>query len=78
MKYGALKKTNGKRDGESMIGAAKGMKSEGRRGPMAIDPQTSDVVQTIFIRNVEKVAGKPQNVAFDKVDNGKEQEGARR
>jgi branched-chain amino acid transport system substrate-binding protein len=76
--YEALKKTKGKSDGESLIAAAKGMKWESPRGPMSIDPQTRDVVQTIFIRKVEKVAGKPQNVAFDKVDNVKDPAGARR
>jgi branched-chain amino acid transport system substrate-binding protein len=45
---------------------------------MSIDPQTRDVVQTIFIRKVEKVAGEPQNVVFDKVENVKDPAGARR
>jgi len=76
--YEALKKTKGKTDGDSLIAAAKGMKWESPRGPMSIDPQTRDVVQTIYIRKVEKVAGQPQNVAFDKVDNVKDPAGARR
>ena len=76
--YEALKKTKGKSDGESLIAAAKGMKWESPRGPMSIDPQTRDVVQTIFIRKVEKVNGEPQNVAFDKVENVKDPAGARR
>ena len=45
---------------------------------MSIDAQTRDVVQTIYIRKVEKVAGEPQNVEFDKVDNVKDPAGARR
>jgi branched-chain amino acid transport system substrate-binding protein len=76
--YEALKKTKGKSDGESLIAAAKGLKWESPRGPMSIDPQTRDVVQTIFIRKVEKVDGKPQNVAFDKIENVKDPAGARR
>jgi branched-chain amino acid transport system substrate-binding protein len=32
-----------------------------------IDPQTRDIVQTIYIRKVEKVDGKIRNVETDKV-----------
>jgi len=70
--YEALKKSGGKTDGESLIAAAKGLKWESPRGPMSIDPETRDVVQTIYIRKVEKVNGEPQNVAFDKVENVKD------
>ena len=70
--YEALKKAGGKTDGDSLIAAAKGMKWDSPRGPMSIDPETRDVVQTIYIRKVEKVNGEPQNVAFDKVENVKD------
>jgi branched-chain amino acid transport system substrate-binding protein len=70
--YDALKKTNGKTDGESLIGAAKGMKWESPRGPMSIDPETRDVIQTAYIRRVEKVDGKLLNVEFEKVENVKD------
>ena len=70
--YEALKKTGGKTDGDSLIAAAKGLKWDSPRGPMSIDPETRDVVQTIYIRKVEKVDGQPQNVAFDKVENVKD------
>ena len=62
--YEALKKTGGKADGESLIGAAKGMKWESPRGPMSIDPETRDVVQTVYIRRVEKVNGQVRNVVI--------------
>ncbi|MBN8934850.1 MAG: ABC transporter substrate-binding protein [Rhizobiales bacterium] len=75
--YESLKKTNGKTDGDSLIAAAKGLKWESPRGPMSIDPQTRDVVQTIYIRKVENVNGQPQNVAFDKVENVKDPAKAR-
>ena len=55
--YEALKKTNGKTDGDALIAAAKGMAWESPRGPMSIDPETRDVVQTVYIRRVEKVGG---------------------
>ena len=70
--YEALKKTGGKTDGESLVGAAKGMTWESPRGPMAIDPETRDVVQTIYIRRVQKVGGNLVNVEFDKVENVKD------
>jgi len=62
--YEALKKTGGKTDGDSLIAAAKGMKWDSPRGPMSIDPNTRDVVQTIYIRKVEKVGGELYNVEF--------------
>jgi branched-chain amino acid transport system substrate-binding protein len=62
-----LKKTNGVTDGDKFIEAAKGMKWVSPRGPITIDPATRDIVQTIYIRKVEKVAGKLQNVEFDQI-----------
>jgi branched-chain amino acid transport system substrate-binding protein len=70
--YESVKKAGGKTDGDSLIAAAKGLKWVSPRGPMSIDPETRDVVQTIYIRKVQKVAGEPQNVAFDKVENVKD------
>src|SRR6516162_7143400 len=72
MIYEALKKTGGKTDGESLVNAAKGMNWESPRGPMTIDPQTRDVIQTVYIRRVEKVGGQIVNVEFDKIDNVKD------
>jgi branched-chain amino acid transport system substrate-binding protein len=70
--YEALKKTNGDTDGEKLIAAAKGMKWDSIRGPMSIDSETRDVVQTIYIRKVEKVGGELMNVPFDKIENVKD------
>jgi branched-chain amino acid transport system substrate-binding protein len=70
--YEALKKTQGKTDGDALIGAAKGMKWESPRGSMSIDPETRDVIQTVYIRRVEKVSGALVNVEFDKVENVKD------
>ena len=72
--YSALKKTGGKADGDSLIAAAKGMSWESPRGPMSIDPETRDVVQTVYIRRVEKVGNELRNVEFDKVANVKDPE----
>ena len=70
--YEALKKTGGKTDGESLVDAAKGMTWESPRGAMTIDPETRDVIQTVYIRRVEKVGGQIVNVEFDKIDNVKD------
>jgi branched-chain amino acid transport system substrate-binding protein len=70
--YAALKKTGGKTDGEDLIAAAKGMTWESPRGPMLIDPETRDIVQTIYIRKVEKVGDELRNVDIDAVPNVKD------
>ena len=70
--YDALKKTGGKTDAQAMVDAAKGMAWESPRGPISIDPETRDIIQTVYIRRVEKVDGKVQNVEFDKVENVKD------
>jgi len=70
--YEALKKTGGKTDAEALIAAAKGMKWESPRGAIAIDPETRDIVQTVYIRRVEKVGGRLLNVEIDKIENVKD------
>jgi branched-chain amino acid transport system substrate-binding protein len=70
--YEALKKTGGKADGDSLIGAMKGMAWESPRGPVSIDPETRDIVQNIYIRKVEKVDGELYNVEFATVEGVKD------
>ena len=70
--YEALKKASGKTDGDSLIAAAKGMKWDSPRGVIAIDPETRDVVQNIYIRRVEKVGGEPRNVTIDTIKDVKD------
>jgi branched-chain amino acid transport system substrate-binding protein len=70
--YAALKKTKGKTDAAALIGAAKGMKWQSPRGPMEIDPETRDVIQTVYIRKVEKIGGKLVNVVIDKFNKVKD------
>ena len=67
-----LQKTGGDASAQKFIDAAKGMHWISPRGPVTIDPATRDIVQTIYIRKVEKVDGKLQNVEFDKVENFKD------
>jgi branched-chain amino acid transport system substrate-binding protein len=75
--YAALEKTGGKADGDSLIAAAKGMSWESPRGPISIDPETRDIIQTVYIRRVDKVGGVLQNVEFDSVPNVKDPAKAR-
>ena len=70
--YETLKKTGGKTDGEALINAAKGMSWESPRGPISIDPETRDIVQTVYIQKVEKKNGKLVNVVIDKIANVKD------
>ena len=70
--YEALKKADGKTDGEALIAAAKGMSWESPRGPVSIDPETRDIIQTIYIRKAQKVGNEIRNVEFDKVENVKD------
>ena len=70
--YEAIRKTGGKTDGDSFIGAVKGMSWESPRGPMTIDPETRDVINNIYLRRVEKVNGELWNIEFATVENVKD------
>ena len=62
----ALKKTGGSVEPDKLLAAFKGMKLTSPRGPIMIDPETRDIVQTVYIRKVEKVNGQLYNIEFDK------------
>ena len=66
--YAALKKTGGDSDGEKLIAAMKGMAWTSVRGPVAIDPATRDIVQTVYIRKAGMLNGAMYNIEFDKVE----------
>ena len=63
----ALEKTKGASDGPAIVNALKGASWESPRGPITIDAKTRDIVQTIYLRKVERREGKLWNVEFDKV-----------
>jgi branched-chain amino acid transport system substrate-binding protein len=44
---------------------------------MSIDPETRDVIHTIYVRRVEKVDGRLRNVEIDKFENVKDPPKAR-
>jgi branched-chain amino acid transport system substrate-binding protein len=75
--YAALEKTGGKTDADALIAAAKGMSWESPRGPIMIDPETRDIIQTVYIRRVEKVGDGLRNVEIDSVPNVKDPAKAR-
>jgi len=70
--YEVSKKLNGKIDGERAMAILKTMKFTSPRGPIAIDPATRDIVQTVYVRKVEKIGNEAYNVEFDKFDNVKD------
>jgi branched-chain amino acid transport system substrate-binding protein len=70
--YEALKKTNGDASGDALVAAAKGMSWQSPRGPMSIDPETRDTIQTVYIREVQPVDGKLQNVIIESIPDVKD------
>lgn len=52
-----IEATGGKRDGEKAMAAAKALKWESPRGPVAIDPATRHITQNVYLRTVEKGPG---------------------
>jgi branched-chain amino acid transport system substrate-binding protein len=70
--YEALKKTEGDASGDALVEAAKGMAWDSPRGPISIDPETRDIVQNVYIREVQEVDGKLQNVIIDTIENVKD------
>ncbi len=70
--YAALKKTNGDADGDKLIAAVKGLQFESPRGPVMIDPETRDIIQTVYFRRAEEKNGKLVNIEFDQVKNVKD------
>ena len=66
--YEVARQLKGNIDGDKAMQVLKGMKLLSPRGPIQIDPETRDVVQTVYVREVKKVGGVLLNVEFDKFD----------
>lgn len=64
--YAALEKTGGNANGDALLAAMKGMAWESPRGPVAIDPNTREIIQDVYIRRVERRNGQLYNIEFDK------------
>jgi branched-chain amino acid transport system substrate-binding protein len=52
-------------DGDKAMEILKTLKLRSPRGPIAIDPATRDIVQTVYIRRVQRVGNEYWNVEFD-------------
>ncbi len=71
--YEVIRRMNGKIDGDRAMEVLKGLNIDSPRGPITIDPVTRDVIQTIYVRRVERLKdGKLYNVEFDRFDNVKD------
>lgn len=70
--YEVLKATNGDTSGDALVAAAKGMSWQSPRGPMSIDAETRDVVQTVYIREIQEVDGTLQNVIIHQIPDVKD------
>jgi branched-chain amino acid transport system substrate-binding protein len=70
--FAVLRKLNGAVDGDKFMEAIKGLTFASPRGPITIDPQTRDIIQTVYIRRVEKLGGRLENVEFEKFTDIKE------
>jgi branched-chain amino acid transport system substrate-binding protein len=61
-----VKKLGNNIDGDKAMEILKNYKATSPRGPIAIDPATRDIVQTVYIRRVEKRGNEYWNIEFDK------------
>jgi branched-chain amino acid transport system substrate-binding protein len=71
--YAALNATNGDASGDALIAKMKGLAWESPRGPISIDPETRDIIQDIYVREVKRGAdGELYNVEFATFENVKD------
>jgi len=64
--YAVARKLDGNIDGDKAMALFKEYKAASPRGPIEIDPATRDIVQSVYVRRVEKVGGALYNVEFDR------------
>ncbi|SNS91771.1 branched-chain amino acid transport system substrate-binding protein [Noviherbaspirillum humi] len=67
-----LEKTKGNADVGPFMDALKGYTAPSPRGSVSIDPGTRDIVQTIYIRRIDKAGGKLVATEIDKYDGVKD------
>lgn len=72
--YDVIRKTKGKFTSDQAMAILKGWHDDkSPRGPIAIDPETRDIVQNVYIRRTEKQPdGKLANVEFETVPHVKD------
>ena len=62
--YSVVKQLNGNIDPDKAMAIIKGAKLASPRGPVLIEPDTRDVTQNVYVREVKRVNGKLMNVEF--------------
>src|SRR5207302_250449 len=68
MIFAAIKAQKGKLDPDRTMEIFKHYKNaDSPRGPISIDPETRDIVQNEYLREVRKVGGQPANVELETV-----------
>jgi branched-chain amino acid transport system substrate-binding protein len=60
--YDVIQKLDGKIDADKAMDILKHEAFTSPRGPISIDPETRDIVQTVYLRRVDKVNGELRNV----------------
>jgi branched-chain amino acid transport system substrate-binding protein len=71
--FDVIKASKGPFDGDQAMAILKTWKNpDSPRGPIAIDPATRDIVQTVYIRRVEKQNGQLVNAEFDSIPSVKD------
>lgn len=63
-----LEKTKGNANGDAFMAAVKGYKASSPRGSLSIDAATNDIVQTIYIRRIDKQGSSYVATEIDKYD----------
>ncbi|HJW57306.1 MAG TPA: ABC transporter substrate-binding protein [Burkholderiaceae bacterium] len=66
--YEVIRQLKGNVDGDKAMAVLKGMKINSPRGPIQIDPETRDIVQNVYVREVKKIDGKLYNVEFETIN----------
>ena len=61
-----VKKLGNTIDGDKAMEILKNIRMTSPRGPISIDPATRDIVQTVYIRRVQKIGNDYYNVEFDR------------
>jgi branched-chain amino acid transport system substrate-binding protein len=71
--FHAIKEQKGKIDPDKTMAALKGWKNPNSpRGPITIDPVTRDIVQNEYLRRLDRVNGKLQNVEIQTIEQVKD------
>jgi branched-chain amino acid transport system substrate-binding protein len=66
--FHAIREQKGKMDPDKTMALLKGWKNDNSpRGPIMIDPETRDIVQNEYMREVKRVNGRLYNVEFDTI-----------